>query len=389
MVAYTGHVDNTKGVKKFGATGSDSSTPYMSELDKFLKGGGDIYTAAKKFPQSPQPSSSSSSGGGWLSRCTGAKSGADDGAKEAQTADEEAKAAGIKVHGKQQEIQGQTQTATNNVNNLGQQAGAAAQQGAQLGQDVQDLVAQRDALISDSADSTNPFGAQNDGTGAGKDSAYSLDFGSAPQATPDTASSEKSGARPQLADTTDGSAPAPTTAPTAAPAAATQGSGNSENQAKIEQLNSQIETKTGAQTQSSQTAKDKSQETLQAYQKQYGLLKANSAALSQQAANASDKIAAAQQGQQKAQVYSAIGGATTAAGSAITTFCPTVGAPLVALGTATTISSQVYNIKEMSAMNSANDEKAAVSSAQANLMKQNQGLMNAYAKAIVKSEKTI
>lgn len=286
------------------------------------------------------------SGSSWgFGACRDAISAAASGTSTGKASDAAAKDAADEATAEGEKTTKNAKEGTVRINAEGIQQRNFFMQGQNANQEVAALTAERDGITTSSSD----------GTGAGTTSAYHLDF-----------SQEGNG---------DDS---------------TTGSQSSDNQSKIDDLNAKIGAKAAAGTDANNKANAAAAKLKGDYTAQTTGLKASSAALDGKINDATNRLTDAQQGQQKAGVYSAIGGTTTAAGTALcaTVWGKPVGIPLVATGTVTSISSQVYNITEMSAANSAQKEQTDAKAAKSNVAQQGGLLASAYARAIVDTRRS-
>lgn len=379
-------VDNTKINKQNGLNGANSgqSTPYMTATQKHFANGGSIFNAPGVAKQQ-QSETTKAQSGSLVDQALNGTGLASSGSKDSETTIAGAQKDISEVSALQGKFQAKAQAGVGVINQKGQSLVTLNQQATQSDKDIQDLTSQRDAAQAE-AESTDASGNPFDGTGAGATSANNVSQigAEAPQQvdgnkTGINASVKRSGVdRSADAPASTGAAPAKTT---------TQGSGNSEAQAKVEDLNSKLENKTSQREQAEQKRQSAIASLKSSYNSQIAPLKASGKALDQKTTAATNKIQDAQADQQKASTVTTIGGTTTAAGSAMCSNPVTAGfgAYMVGIGGTATVGGGLWNLKAKSAEVSANNEKSAVAATKGNLISQEKLVVASYAKAINKA----
>lgn len=382
---------NTTGTKKVTNNNNLMGQPTQNTFANRLKSNS-IFTIAKEKEEPITSSSSSSSSSSWYSMLSDAGKGitnADKGSDSANAADKGAKDATGQVKTLAVTMQAKTLVAANKITTEGQQVTKLNQESQATGAEIETLTAERDTLVA-AADTEptveNPFAPVNDGTGAGNDSAFTLQLPGSPAPT---------------AQGNGDSVAAPDAEPTVNTAnnttANTQPSENTENQDQIAALDEQIESKTGKQTQTAAEA-DAAVGRLKATHKlQVANLNNAGKALEAKNADAQNKIAEAQQGQQMAGMITQVGGTTTGGGATLIAMGSTPGNPsagwmlplgtkMVYVGGAATVGGLGYNMYEMNALNSANGEKNGVADSKAQLANKRVLLAQSYTKAMVQAK---
>lgn len=398
-------VDNTKINKQSGLNGADSgqSVPYLNPAQKHFANGGSIFTAPGAQPQSSAAASSSSSGfWGMLSGAEKGTEQAGSGSNNSSTDSAEAQKGAEEATRLQAKFVSSVKVGLANINKGGQDLVALNKQTAQTDKDIQDLTSQRDAAAAEAeSGSTDAAGNPFDGTGSGAGSANNISgIGAGDNTQPQTGGSTQSGllggahvkaaVRPG-ADTTD-------TTPT--PQASGSGStGNSEAQAKVDDLNSQLDGKMTQKEQVDQKIQNSMNALKANYKSQIAPLKADGAVLDKKSSDADGKIKGAQGDQQTAGTVTTVGGTTTGAGTALiatgssssvasmgsTSWMVPLGTKMVYAGGAATVGGAAWNMKAKAAETSANNEKTATTTAKTNLVAQEKLIVTSYAKAMNKA----
>jgi hypothetical protein len=373
-------VDNSKINKQNGVngTGSTQSTPYMTATQKHFASGGSIWNAPT---QNKQSSSDSGSSGGILQQALTGTGVAGSGSNDSDKASADAQKGAGDVNTLLGQFTARVKAGVVKMNKDGKDLAVANKEGIKTDSDLKDLTAQRDTAADElAATPTEP--ATNDGTGAGKNSAYSLDIATAPL---DLTQKPKG---KNTSDTTTLSEGTATTAPATA-TTNSDSSANTEKQAKVDDLNSKIVGKTTQKQQLEEKSQAEIASLKASYQAQINPLKADGTALDQKSTNAANAIEGAQSDEQKAGTVTAVGGTVTAAGSAMcsTGYGASVGAYMVKVGAGATIAGGAWNLKAKSAEGSAKDEQSAAATAKTNLTTQMKLVVSSYAKGISQARK--
>lgn len=381
-------VDNTKINKQNGLNGAnaDPSIPYMTATQKHFANGGSIFNAPGVAQKQPSETTKAQSGS-LVDQALNGTGLASSGSRDSETAIADAQKDISNVSAMQGRFQAQTQAGIGVINQKGQGLVTLNQQATQSDKDIQDLTSQRDAAQAE-AESTDASGNPFDGTGAGATSANNVSQIGAD--APQQADGNKTGINASVKRSgVDRSADAPASTGAAPAKTTTQGSGNSEAQAKVEDLNSKLENKTSQREQAEQNRQSAIDSLKSSYSSQIAPLKASGKVLDQKAAAATNKIQEAQADQQKASTVTSIGGTTTAAGTALIASSlgagSALGSYMIYTGGAATVGGGVWNLKAKSAEASANNEKSAVAATKGNLISQEKLVVASYAKAINKA----
>lgn len=456
------NVDNTKkvgGNLDLGGVGSGSSQPYMSPTDRHFASGGSIFTAPG-VNQSTSSTTPSEGSGGSISGTNAAASAADGAATDADASSAASAKSTDQIKPVPVQVQGQVKAGEAKINKKTEDAvkyGDASQtQGEEIEVLQSELVtateeaeaspegvateasttapaaapapASTPAPKAESAPSANPFGAlESDGTGAGKDSAYSLSVGSADAPPPQEEGRAGKGfggphvlaaRRPGLGDTITGGNDVEVTkqaltgatlgattspaAPAAAPTATAEGSGNTDAQEKVADLNGQIEDKTTQQEQTNQQATSAVNSVKTAYKLEAAGIKNQMAAMDVKINDAAKYEKAAQTTTLSGQAATTAGGIATATGAVYTakgTAALTapgggaaVAAPLFATGTTFSIAGvsatgagSLASVAGAGLKMHADNEKAGATAAKADIAANGKQLTQFYSKQLGKA----
>lgn len=372
MVAY---VDNTNVNKKPGVNGFGSTTAATGGntfADRLAKNS--IFHPSFKPGNSGTPdknSDSDSSSGGLIQQALTGTGTATSGSGKSDAASADAKGAVGETKGAVEKFMARARAAIGNMGRGEKNLTTLNKNGTTIEAETKSLTAERDQAADEVA-ATDSQGRTFDGTGIGEGSANNI---------------SGIGAHVMAAGRPGANGPA---GPTTPPATSTSGSqGNSDAQARLDSLNSQLDGKMTQREQIEQK-REKTVNTLKAnYKAQITPLKAEGQRLDKQATDAEGKIKDAQSSQQKAGTVTAVGGTVTAAGSAMcaTGYGASVGSYMVYVGGATTVAGGAWNMKAKSAEGSAKDEQTATKTAKTNLIGQEKLLVTSYTKAVNKARK--
>lgn len=356
------NVDTTNINKRPGTGGAGSlpPRPYNTPLQRALASGASIHDVARDFPQQqPTSDSDSGSGGGWVAQALTGTSLANGGSNASDKSGADAKNATGTVKELMDRFVAKAKQGVAFIGRGGQTLGTLNQNDAAIEKDIKRLTVDRDNAAGEVDSQGNPF----DGTGAGTTSANNISG---------IGAHVKSTGRPgEDQDTT------PTDKPS---------QGNSGAQARLDGLNSELNGKMTQREQIEQKREKTITGLKASYKSQIAPLKADGQRLAKQATDAEGKIKDAQDSQQKAGTVTTVGGATTAAGVALSTSsCGTassLGGYMVKVGMGATLAGSAWSMKAKSAESSAQGEKTSVEKAEGNLVVQEKAVVTSYSKAI-------
>lgn len=463
-----------------GGTDLGSSQPYMSPTDKHFAAGGSIFTAPGVSKSASSEPSQSDSGGGSISSTNAAAGAADGSATDADASSNASAKSTEQIKPVPAQVAGQVKAGEAKITKNTEDAVKFGEASQEQGDEITALAAERDAALSEAEDqepdtdsagtpatppaaptvapvaaapttapsANNPFAPTSDGTGAGKDSAFSLSVGGATADAPTLEAGDKSSllvgpknfshARPQpeggldegasdqppVVETEPTTAPTaatptatPTTAPTQPTATPTAGTttapttttasdsgntGNTEAQDKVDDLDGQIEDKTAAKAQTDQQAGSAVNGVKAEYKARAAGVKREMAAMDGKINDAAKYEKAAQVTTLSGQASTTAGGIATATGAVYTakgTAALTapgggaaVAAPLFATGTAFSIAGVsatgaggIATVAGAGLKMHADNQKASATAAKADIAAEGKQLNTFYAKQLGKA----